>query len=552
MGILKKAVDKEVRRYLNDMKAESEYEYNRLITPDRISALRDRYTRAMLINSVWYSGVDIELKQLYERDIKAIKIGAFRGDELNYFWGQPTEDTNIRKLHTGIPQLISEKMVDLIMANGYDISVYKNRVSNEMDDDNYERLIAILEDNQFDSILQEAIETASWSGGVAIKLSTNDAFEYPIVEAIQPEEYEPVVKAGRIMEDVFIKYFNKDKRVFKLKEHYGYGYIRYALYEKNGDNWISASLSELEETRNLKDETFSVKKKFSVYIPNKLPNSDFRGSSLGESDYSGSHGLFDALDEVMSTMVQEFRDGKIKNFWASNLLPVDPHTNQTYLPPALKKDFITYNSGIGENEKATKPEMVQGEIHSEKYVQSFNRIIESILNNAGLSPQTIGMTGLDSVASSADSQELREKASVRTREKKIRLLAPQMNKLFELMLILDDIYKGNAIGDYDVDVAFKDYKIMTFEDKVDNVIKAVQGDVMDIRTAVIELYPNKTDDDINMIVRNIKIEKGIPLLADDMGDEDLSETDETPMDEETEDEVLEEEIIEEDDDADTT
>ena len=52
-------------------------------------------------------------------------------------------------------------------------------------------------------ILQEAINGESWSGGVAIKLSTNARFDYPIIEIIQPEEYEPVIVAGRVVEDIY-------------------------------------------------------------------------------------------------------------------------------------------------------------------------------------------------------------------------------------------------------------------------------------------------------------------------------------------------------------
>ena len=180
--------------------------------------------------------------------------------------------------------------------------------------------------------MQEAIETESWAGGVAFKLSYNQMYDTPIIEVIQPDEYEPTIKAGRIVEDIFITYHEKDKKQYKLKEIYGFdekgGYIRYKLYSIDKDkNLTSVSLSELDETKELKDIDFpGLKDKFSIYKPNKTPNSEFKNSKLGESDYSGSVGLFDAIDEVLSTMVQEFRDGKINKFWPSNLLPTNPIT----------------------------------------------------------------------------------------------------------------------------------------------------------------------------------------------------------------------------------
>ncbi|MFA5720090.1 MAG: phage portal protein [Acholeplasmataceae bacterium] len=516
-------LDKAVGRVLEKIKSDSAYEYNNIITPDRMAALRDKYTRSVLINGVWYSGNDLELKQLYERDLKAFKIGQVTSEELNYFWAQPTSGTNIRKIHSGIPQLISEKFVDLILSNGYEFNVYKDNKFEEEDEDNKTRLELILDDNMFMGILQEAIETESWSGGVAIKLSTNARFKYPIIEIIQPEEYEPIIVAGRVVEDIFIKYFDRKNMSFKLKEHYGVddkgGFIKYKLYKLigrgDGATWLEADLSELEETKDLKDISFNgIFEKFSIYKPNKLPNSEFRGSRLGESDYSGSHGLFDALDEVISAMVQEFRDGKIKNFWPSNLLPTDPlDNNKTYLPPALKKDFIVYTSGIGEKEQPDKVEQVQGDIHSEKYLESYKKLLETIVNNAGLSPQTLGVTGLDSTAASEESQELREKTSIRTREKKVSLWTIALNKLFNLLLILDDYKNEQTIGEYYIDVVFNDYKIQTIQDKTAIAGTGITNKTWDILSAVQYIHDELPEEQQILMAVKIKIENGMNVFT---------------------------------------
>ena len=157
MGI----IDKKIEKYFDKMKKESPYEYDFLMTPSKHEALNDRFTRSMLINSVWYSGNDLALKRLYERDLPAFKISEMTSEELNYFWAQSTEGLNIRKIHSGIPQLISEKMVDLIKSNGYEFNVYEDETYEKRDDENQLRLENILEDNNFDLWLQEAIETAS-------------------------------------------------------------------------------------------------------------------------------------------------------------------------------------------------------------------------------------------------------------------------------------------------------------------------------------------------------------------------------------------------------
>lgn len=511
-------IDKAVSKYMDSKRKESPYEYDYLLTPTKKETLSNRYTRTMLINSVWYAGNDLELKRLYQRDLPAFKVNEMTSEELNYFWAQPTEGMNIRKIHSGVPQLISEKMVDLLLSNGYDYTLYKDRENDERDEKNQERLESILYENNFDTLLQEAIETESWSGGAPFKLSYNKQFTYPIIELVQPEEYEGIVKAGRIVEDVFIKYFNRKNGLFKLKERYGVddkgSYIKYELYRHANGGWIDAKLTDLEETKDFKDTYKNgVYDKFSLYKPNKLPNSEFRGSKLGESDYSGSHGMFDALDETLSAFIQEFRDGKIKNFWPSELLPVDPVTNKQYIPPALKKDFINYQSGIGQNEKATTPTMVQGEIHTEKYIEAFKKTLETILNNAGLSPQTVGVTGLESTAASESSQELREKVSIRTRNKKVALWERTLIELFTLVLKLDDIKNGKKPQEYDIAVNFNDYKIASFADKVTTQSQAVASGLQSIKGAVEALYPDLTEEEIILKVVNIKIEKGINVFT---------------------------------------
>ena len=498
-------------------KPNGQFEYNTHLAPGRKEALRDRYTRTLLINSTWYGGNDLELKKLYQRDLKSFKVGEMTSDELNYFWATNTDGLNVRKIHSGIPQLISEKMVDLIMSNGYEWGIYLDDTLTDRDEESEQRLAYMLDENTFNTQLHEAIETESWSGGVAFKLSVSKKYPFPILEVIQPEEYEFRVEAGRIVEDIFIKYFHRGDVTYKLKEHYGIGntggYIRYELYKLSGETWTTASLSELEETKDLKDHAFTgIYEKFSLYKPNKLPNSEFRGSKLGESDYSGSHGLFDAIDEVISTMIQEFRDGKIKNFWPSDLLPVDVD-GKVYMQPSLKKDFIIFNSGIGEKEKPTKPEMVQGDIHSEKYIETYKKLMESVLNNAGLSPQTVGVTGLESTSASESSQELREKTSIRTREKKVAMWEKTLNKLFELMLKLDDYRMGKAVIDYTIKTIFNDYKIQTISDKTSIATAGIAGKSWDIKSAVDYIHDDLTEEEKVLMRVNIKIENGINVFT---------------------------------------
>ena len=514
-----KSFDDKVYKSLSKLKDNGQYEYDHILAPSYLDLLRNQFTREMLINSVWYSANDLRLKQLYEKDLSAIKVSTVSSDELNYFWAQPTGDLGIRKIHSGLPQLIASKMADIIMGNGYSRKVYKDKELKEQDDILQERLDTILEFNNEHEQLQSAMETESWGGGVAFKLAfipNSTLLKYPVIEVIQPDEYEPVIFMGRIVGDIFIKYIEENKNVYKLKEHYGTDedgtFIKFSLwkYNKDVESWSEVDIKSCQETKDLEDWRYDgFYEKFSIYKPNKTPNSLFKGSKLGESDFSGCHGLFDAYDETLSSLVQEFRDGKIKNFWPSNLLPTDPTTQKQYLPATLKKDFMVFTSGIGEKEKPVKPEMIQGDIHAEKYISSARMQLELICNNCGLSPQTLGITGLDSTAASADSQELREKASIRTGMRKKQAWKPVIEKLYELVLQMDDIKNGKQPQEYYVNVTFNDYKVKTLKDKLVEAQMAITSGAWDMKKAIEYVNEDLTDEEKDIMRVMVKIEKGM-------------------------------------------
>ena len=93
-------------------------QYNPLLTELRDTHNDTHLTRRILENSVWYSGIETDIQYFYTKEApKFYRKG--RQESLNYFWAQA--DSDFRKIHSGFPQLISEKMVDLIVSNGYNI-----------------------------------------------------------------------------------------------------------------------------------------------------------------------------------------------------------------------------------------------------------------------------------------------------------------------------------------------------------------------------------------------------------------------------------------------
>jgi len=504
-------------------------EYNHLLTDIKVSNNDKHMTRRLLENSVWYSGIEQDLQYFYKKEAPRFVRSNQISESLNYFWR--SNDNRIRKIHSGIPQLISEKMVDLIVGNGYEIKVEgENEVKYQ------EELDDILKDNKFKQLLAKSIETESWSGGHSWKISFNPLIsEYPIIEMWQPENYTNRVISGRIVEDIFYIYYEKGEQKYRLIEMYGVGdkgaYIDYKLERlhfqgKHQDvetKWIPVPLETLEETADRKRIDFiGYFKKLSLYKPNKLPNSEFRYTVLGESDYAGSYGAFDATDEIISTWIQEFRDGKLHRYFPEEMMIKDSNSKYNY-PDDFKKDHILFADSPSENMEKQKIQYSQGELRAEKHIESWKVWLTIILNNAGLSPLTVGATGLESIAASEQSQQEREKVSIRTRNKKIEVwvefledILPRVMDFYHMIKGMKEMPDGTftvgEVPEVDIKVTFNDYIVKSKRDRTEEVQQGL-GTSWSVLTGVKYVHDDMTEREQLAESARIKIENNYNSIS---------------------------------------
>ena len=491
----------------------------------------DRHmTRRMLENAVWYSGIEQDLLHFYTKEAPKFYRKGQQSESMNYFWSKAT--TKFRKIHSGFPQLICEKMVDLLIGNGYDITV-----EGEDEEELQDYLDEILQDNHFkELILSKSIETESWSGGVPWKISWNPTLsDYPIIEAWQPENYTNVTISGRVVQDIFYIYYEKNNVTYRLSEIYGVdnigAYIDYKLeqlvYDTKAQDaeprWVSVNVSELDETKDLKRISFAgYYKRLSMYKANKLPNSEFRQSNIGESDYAGSYGAFDAVDEIISTWIQEFRDGKLYRYFPKELMLRDSSGNLN-TPSDFENEHTLYDDSPSENVDKQKIQYAQGDLRVDKHIESYKIWVTQILNNAGLSPLTVGVTGLESIDASAQSQQEREKVSIRTRNKKIELWTEFLTDILKVALELylmtkdmkqneDNSYDVIKLPEFDIKVNFNDYIIKSKADRTEEVRNGL-GTSWDILTGVRYVHKEKTEREQLAISARVKIEQGINSIT---------------------------------------
>jgi hypothetical protein len=495
------------------------------------------FTRRMRENSVLYGGNENAIRYFYSTEAKQYKYHTFTSDGENYFWKNAGPED--RKIHSGLPQLISEKMVDIIAGNGFSIKIKSIDGNEVIPKDESDMLTAVLKDNNIGELLQKSIETESWSGGTAWKLSLDTSISiYPIIEVVEPEEYSYIEKRGRIVADIFTKFYKHLDRKFRLREIYGVddegSFINYTLEvfndEAGKEEWIAVSLETIPETAGLK--TLKLKgyfEKLSLYKPNKTPNSEFRGTKYGESDYAGSYGLFDGLDEILSTHLEEYRNSGLDVYIPSKYAEQSPEGE--VFAKKLKKRHITYDSSLAEG-TVEKIQYGQGDLRTEKHTESFNQVRDEILNNSGIAPSTIGAVSQESIDASAESQQEREKTTIRTRNKKIKLWMPFLNKIIGVLMTINDM-KDTIVDGMNIDPetmeevtgTFKVYDIATvFEDYIIKSKKDRTGEVSEngvvawsVKKAVEYVHEELSPTDVEKMVAEIREDNIITEASKNVG-----------------------------------
>lgn len=115
------------------------------------------YQTNVLRNQLWYRGDASELDQFY-------KQAAFDSVSKSRFWAAvPSEDMSIRKIHSGLPAMIADRLADIVVADLDSIQLQNEQATKLWE--------AIAEDNGFEELLPESVTGALVTGDGAFKIS---------------------------------------------------------------------------------------------------------------------------------------------------------------------------------------------------------------------------------------------------------------------------------------------------------------------------------------------------------------------------------------------
>lgn len=443
-------------------------------------------------NKIWYHGDSAELEQYFQKTA--------RWDvEKARFWAAKAQGS-VRKMHSGIVSMVIDRYRDIVLAD------MDNTTFGESQDTLDELWDEIYAKSKLNDVIGEAIASALASGDGAFKITADECSPYPIVEFYDAENVDYVYVHSNLREVKFYtSYKGKDNKSLRLEETYGFGYVRYKLYDDTGKEM---PMDALPETAHLID--FGIERDLMLAVPLKIMNST-RYKNRGKALFDGKSDVLDGLDEVISQWIDAVRMGRIKRYIPDRLIPRDPDTGQLLPANPFDNDFIAIGDDMSEK-AAQQVEISQPAISYEAYVSSYASFLDMVLQGV-MSPSTLGIDLKKT--ENAESQREKEKVTLHVRNKIVDALNETLPELFRVILQCYDIMCGKTPGDYEPSVKFGEYASPDFTTTVDTVGKAKQYGIMSLETSVDQLYGDTwTQEEKDAEVERLKAEQGIQELEE--------------------------------------
>ena len=438
-------------------------------------------------NLLWYRGDASELHQFYT---------SFDDNAGNTkFWrGQGTTGVNIRKIHTGLPSLIVDRLADIVLDDMNEIE-FPDSVPNK------KRWDEISKEYNFAKLIKDAIKVVLWGGDGAFKISYDpDMSDFPIIEFYGADRIRFEQKRGRLQGIVFKTERMKKDRKFVLFEKYGRNGISYELVNSDGKN---VTVSEIEDFSDLLPIQYTNNLIWAVPLMfDESPKFPGRGKSL----FDTKSDAFDAFDEVFSQWMDALRDNRTKTYIPDTLLPLNSD-GKPLKPNSFDNRYTKTDSQGASETKGDQISVESGNLQADGLLATYVTALDLCLQGI-ISPSTLGIDvkKLDN----AESQREKEKATLYTRNRIVGILEEVIPELIQTIFATIDTLEGKAISPVKAVVTFGEYANPSFEAVVDTVGKAKQYGIMSLERCVREMYGDSMEEEeVLAEVARIKEESGI-------------------------------------------
>lgn len=447
------------------------------------------YTGRVMRNRIWYYGEPSELSQFFKK---------YANDEISKsrFWATVPSAEYVRKMHSGIPSIIVERLADIVVSD-----IDKIGINGDEEEVN-SIWTEISEDNKFNDLIGEAIIECLVTGDGAFKISidTDDTL-YPIIEFYSGERVDYLYNHDRLKEVYFFDAYEHGDKEYRLKHIYGRGYIDYKLYDNAGKE---VDIGTLNETKNLEKTTYD--SDFIWAVPLRFFKSP-RYNNRGKSIFDAKTDSFDALDETISQWVDAIRDGRVNKYIPEDLLPRSEKTGELMSPNPFDNKFVAIKGNFAEDGNRNQVEVVQPAINYEAYVNTYLNNLDMCLQGI-ISPSSLGIDLKKT--DNAESQREKEKATLHTRGKIVDKLSEVIPEVIKIALHVNDDLAGRPLSDYEIKIEFGEYANPSFETQIETVGKGrTQGSLSTEATVEVLWGDRKSEDWKEEEIKRLKSEQGI-------------------------------------------
>lgn len=520
-------VDKQVTHFMNNFKYD---------VPGREQTLSQLVNYRRSEYRVWAGGNPVDLIKFYGQ-YRAVP-GEGDSNSRMLFWEWAGGVRNVPKLHYPSAEIIMNQMKSLLFAEDLDVYVSvkgdKEEENTKLSEEMTRILTDILEDNDHNEKYQTGSMYETYSGSLGFRIVfRRDISEHPIIIPYPAEKVKLRTVLGKIQEIIFEDTYVHDKKKYTLNSHYGKGYITYKLYDEQGKERPVNTVPELAVGYD--DVVFMYKGKplpllMATFKKNRSNSNEFDGTEYGGSDFEGLMDTFNLIDEIYSQKNLYVRRTRPITSISNKLLNTDKAGNEI-IPEEFRYDLLVTRG----DEKVNEDGKVKRDIpdfNPTAYDESIKNELKTCWMKIGMAYTTVGLEAHSANISGA-ALEIKEKSSVIVRANKIKLWQKFLKDTYRLLLIYESLKTApmvNADGqiqytitdtfDHDYVVNFPTYNNQTFEERIQEAQKAL-GTVFDYEQAVKHglKYAGYSEEEIMEIVKNIKIEQGIPIIGEQIGDD---------------------------------
>ena len=364
------------------------------------------------------------------------------------FWGRRVGGEVSTRIRVPIASDLAATSSDLLFSKPISISVDEAHEQNAPKSaiETQSTLLDMQKVMSIDSLLHEAGEYASALGGVYLKVNWDkELSKYPILSVAQADAAIPEFKFGILTGVTFWTVVEEEgKVVYRLLEQHVSGRIYNSLYKGN-EKVLGKKipLDYLPQTAGMPEEIDTgVKGLACRYIPNMKPNRMFRGANIGQSDFAGTEGLMEALDETYSSWMRDINLAKsriiVPEEWIRPTetggvfdLEREVYTTLDIDPTSMEKVGITMN---------------QFAIRTKEHRETALELLDRIITHAGYSPQTFGLK-IEGRAESGTALNIRERKTLITKEKKTNYWRSAIEGIF---MVMQQIFNSQLGGKLEV------------------------------------------------------------------------------------------------------